>query len=106
MCPITNQVMCKPVIDRFGHIYEKVAIIRWLSSKNKSPMTGKEMADQTLVPVHSLKKFIASLKVDADKAEEYSGAGSSGSTRKAPVAALAEPPKAKKIKAMKPMRLS
>ena len=109
MCPITNQVMRKPVIDRFGHIYEKAAIIRWLSSKNKPPMTGKEMIDQTLVPVHCLKKFIASLKADANEAEEaedYSGAGPSGSKRKAPVAAPVAPPKAKKMKAMKPMRLS
>lgn len=103
-CPISHQVMRKPVIDRFGHIYEKAAIIRWLSSKNKSPMTGKEMLDQTLVPVHSLKKFIASLKMlKYDEAEETGGSGPSGAKRKAPVA---PPPKAKKMKAITPMRLA
>ena len=98
-CPITNEVMRKPVIDRFGHIYEKSAIIRWLSSKNKSPMTGKEMVDQTLIPVHSLKKFIASMKPE-NEAKDDSGAGSSGlKKRKAPATA---PPKAsKKMKAMR-----
>jgi hypothetical protein len=48
-------------------------------------MTGKEMVDQTLVPVHSLKKFIVSLKA-YDEAEEIGGAGPSGAKRKAPVA--------------------
>eukprot|EP00966_Prymnesium_polylepis_P284285 6567317-Prymnesium_polylepis.1 len=75
--PEDHAIMRKPVIDRFGHIYEKSAIIRWLSSKNKSPMTGKEMIDQTLVPVHSLKKFIALLKPE-NEAEDDVGAGPSG----------------------------
>ena len=101
-CPITNQVMRKPVIDRFGHIYEKSAIIRWLSSKNKSPMTNKEMFDQTLVPVHSLKKFIASLKSD-NEAEDDGAAGPSGLKRKLPTPAHAAPLKIeKKMKAARP----
>ena len=98
-CPITNEVMHKPVVDCFGHVYEKAAIIRWLSSKNKSPMTGKEMFDQTLVPVHSLKKFIASLKT-VDDAKDDSGAGSSGLKRKS--FAPAALPSKKKMKAMRP----
>ena len=53
-CPITNEVMRKPGMGRFGHIYEKETVVRWLSSKNMSPLTGKTLSDQTLVAVHSL----------------------------------------------------
>ena len=64
-CPITNEVMRKPVMDRFGHIYEKEAIVRWLSSKDTSPLTGKTLSDQTLVAVHSLKTFIDSMRPES-----------------------------------------
>jgi hypothetical protein len=55
-------------VDCFGHSYEKAAIVRWLSSNNKSPLTGKEMTDQTLRVNHSLKQFIdATIKKPAKK---------------------------------------
>ena len=42
--------MRKPVIDRFGHIYEKSAIIRWLSSKNKSLLVHQTHDSVRLIP--------------------------------------------------------
>lgn len=72
-CPITNEIMRKPVVTSDGHSYEKSAIIRWLLTKNKSPMTGKIMHDQTLVPNHNLKQFICTLKRDKKVGEPSSG---------------------------------
>ena len=48
MCPITNEIMQKPVVAADGFTYERSAIIRWLMTKNKSPLTGMPLLDQSL----------------------------------------------------------
>ena len=44
-CPITNQLMIHPVIDREGNSYEKSAIILHLQSSEKrvSPITNNRL---------------------------------------------------------------
>ena len=44
-CPITNQLMIHPVIDREGNSYEKSAIILHLQSSDKrvSPITNNRL---------------------------------------------------------------
>jgi hypothetical protein len=71
MCPITGDILRKPVVASDGHTYEKSAIYRWLSSKNKSPLTGNPMPDQVLRSNHNIKQIISALKED-DSASDTS----------------------------------
>ena len=57
-CPITLEVMVDPVIASDGHSYEREAIQRWFSTHRTSPLTGRIMPNQTLIPNHRLRTLI------------------------------------------------
>jgi len=54
ICPITQEVMKEPVIDREGNTYEKSAILEWLKSTNTSPITRNIISAFELVPNRAL----------------------------------------------------
>ena len=54
ICPITQDVMREPVIDREGNTYEKSAILQWLKSTNTSPVTRNVISALELVPNRAL----------------------------------------------------
>lgn len=58
MCPITNDVMRDPVIDSEGHTYERAAIVQWLQTNPRSPITRKPMTVQDLKPNRALAEAI------------------------------------------------
>lgn len=41
-----------------GHAYERRFITQWLRTKNTSPITNAELANQTLTPAHALRNAI------------------------------------------------
>lgn len=53
-CPITGQPMIEPVVAADGHTYERYAIVRWLQTSNRSPLTGGILAHAELVPNYLL----------------------------------------------------
>ena len=56
LCPITMALMREPVIASDGQLYERSAIEAWLKTHNTSPMTGAQMANNTLtscIPIRS-----------------------------------------------------
>ena len=57
-CPITQMVMKKPAMATDGHSYELKAMQKWLLKKQTSPVTGKPLANTTLVINQNLKKLI------------------------------------------------
>ena len=59
-CPISHEIMVNPVVAEDGHTYEREALVRWLSEKNISPMTGERMGARML-PNHAVKSMIANL---------------------------------------------
>ena len=59
-CPISHEIMVNPVVAEDGHTYEREALVRWLSEKNISPMTGERMGAR-MVPNHVVKSMIANL---------------------------------------------
>ena len=43
-CPITGDIMSEPMKDKYGHRYEKTAIISWLESHQSSPLTRQPLS--------------------------------------------------------------
>jgi hypothetical protein len=89
MCPITTDVMDRPVVAADGHSYEFAAITRWLLSHDTSPLTNLKLRTTTLVENITLRNAIeewrASQPMPIDptrlslaEPEELIGEGSSG----------------------------
>lgn len=66
ICPITQDIMDDPVIDKDGTSYEKSAIVDWIKSKNGiaySPMNGsRQIYENELIPNRGLKTQIEQFK--------------------------------------------
>ncbi len=54
ICPITQDIMKEPVIDREGNTYEKSAILEWLKTNNNSPITRNVISASELIPNRAL----------------------------------------------------
>eukprot|EP00525_Craspedostauros_australis_P005974 CAMPEP_0198109616 /NCGR_PEP_ID=MMETSP1442-20131203/1680_1 /TAXON_ID= /ORGANISM="Craspedostauros australis, Strain CCMP3328" /LENGTH=670 /DNA_ID=CAMNT_0043765359 /DNA_START=19 /DNA_END=2032 /DNA_ORIENTATION=- len=66
-CPITGEPMVEPVVAPDGHTYEEVAIRRWLTTSDKSPLTGSVLAHNNLVPNYGLISSVeSSIRQQAD----------------------------------------
>jgi len=57
-CPITDQLMVDPVIDRDGNSYERKAIEEWLGRCATSPITRNPLQISDLTPNRTLKSAI------------------------------------------------
>eukprot|EP00599_Poterioochromonas_sp_BG-1_P009343 CAMPEP_0173153116 /NCGR_PEP_ID=MMETSP1105-20130129/12655_1 /TAXON_ID=2985 /ORGANISM="Ochromonas sp., Strain BG-1" /LENGTH=701 /DNA_ID=CAMNT_0014068963 /DNA_START=83 /DNA_END=2188 /DNA_ORIENTATION=- len=65
-CPITHKVMIDPMICADGHTYERRAIEEWFrQGHDTSPLTNLPLPSLMLLPNHSLKNLITTLKVSA-----------------------------------------
>lgn len=73
-CPITHELIFDPVVADDGFVYERVAIEKWLSSNETSPMTAERILKK-LLPCAQFKniveKLVASNALDAEKAEMW-----------------------------------
>ena len=58
VCPITQQLMADPVIDRQGVSYERAAVEQWLQQHNTSPVTRAPLQQGDLVPNLALRNSI------------------------------------------------
>lgn len=58
ICPITNDIITDPVIDKHGHTFEKIALIEWLKTKTICPMNNQPINSDELVPNRALKEMI------------------------------------------------
>ena len=70
MCPITQKAMRCPVVAADGFTYERKAIVRWLLTKNKSPLSGKPMSDQSLRPNKNIKSLVDTFRLTKPEAEK------------------------------------
>lgn len=56
LCPITMSPMVTPVIDQFGHVYEKEALLHWLRDHDSSPLNrGRYSIPLCLIPADELR---------------------------------------------------
>jgi len=68
ICPITQQIMNKPVMAFDKKIYEKDAILNWLKTNQQSPITGEKIdsldedIELMFFPQTQLKERIASFR--------------------------------------------
>jgi U-box domain len=59
LCPITQEVMREPLFTRYGHTFERAALVTWLSNHdNTCPLTRKVLHPNDLVPHYQLKIHI------------------------------------------------
>eukprot|EP00038_Savillea_parva_P027084 m.57504 g.57504 ORF g.57504 m.57504 type:complete len:752 (-) comp7767_c1_seq1:69-2324(-) len=62
LCPITRELMTRPVFTSDGHTYERLAIIRWLQAHSTSPSTGEQLPDRDIRPNRLLRTQIAEFR--------------------------------------------
>jgi tetratricopeptide (TPR) repeat protein len=58
ICPITNDIMKEPVMDKHGHSFEKTAILQWLKTKSACPMNQQPITPDELAPNRALQDII------------------------------------------------
>jgi hypothetical protein len=55
ICPLTKELMTDPVVSRYGHSFERKAILEWLNEGNNyCPVTGNPLRPSCLVSNKSL----------------------------------------------------
>ena len=62
ICPITHDIMTDPYINKEGHSFEKVEILKWLEIKQTSPVTQNPLSPTDIFPNRSLKDAIEEFK--------------------------------------------
>lgn len=58
ICPITHDIMYEPVMDEFGHNYEKSDLEKWKQRNNSSPLNRNDYVTNELKPNKELEKQI------------------------------------------------
>jgi FtsZ-binding cell division protein ZapB len=58
-CPITLKIFKNPVISKSGNIYEKKAIIKWLTQNKTDPLSREPLTIEDLIPVLAIKNIIS-----------------------------------------------
>jgi len=56
-CSLTSKIFNEPVLASDNNVYEKQAILKWLSNEDTSPITG-DLMDETLVDDEDMKKNV------------------------------------------------
>jgi len=65
ICPITLQVMVRPVFSRSGVSFERSAILDWLGKgSNVCPLTRKPLKPSDLIPNHALEVKISAWRLE------------------------------------------
>jgi hypothetical protein len=57
-CPITNNLMEDPVMTKYGHTFEKSAIMEWLQNTPRCPLTNQALTPADIFPNRSLKALL------------------------------------------------
>lgn len=60
VCPITLEVMVKPLMSKYGHNFERESILEWIGSGNGTcPLTRQPLRLRDLLPNKALENEIA-----------------------------------------------
>jgi hypothetical protein len=55
ICPLTMEMMKEPLFSKYGHNFERSAILQWLAHENTCPITRQPLTPSMLIPDHSLR---------------------------------------------------
>ena len=62
ICPITMEIMIHPVMTRYGHCFDRLAILTWMCSSDDAqcecPLTRKPLQMSDIINNHSLRERI------------------------------------------------
>lgn len=58
MCPITMEIMTDPVMLTDGQVYERKAIVKWLETNSKSPLTNIPIQKDIVIPCFVLRNLM------------------------------------------------
>jgi len=61
-CPISQELIVEPVSSKYGHLYEKAEIERWVNKYKTCPMTNQPLELSDLYPQFAVKAAIAEYK--------------------------------------------
>eukprot|EP01114_Cavostelium_apophysatum_P023392 TRINITY_DN8796_c0_g1_i1.p1 TRINITY_DN8796_c0_g1~~TRINITY_DN8796_c0_g1_i1.p1 ORF type:complete len:292 (-),score=38.06 TRINITY_DN8796_c0_g1_i1:35-910(-) len=61
MCPITLELMTEPVVTKYGHSFERDAIIDWVTKHSTCPLTQLPLSVHEIFPCFGLKNIIVDL---------------------------------------------
>ncbi|GKZ00513.1 hypothetical protein MPSEU_001003700 [Mayamaea pseudoterrestris] len=65
VCPITNEIMQDPVLSKYGHSYERSAIVEWLAAhSNTCPLTRRTMHLSDLITHPTLRAAIRQWQIE------------------------------------------
>jgi U-box domain len=57
-CPITLELLKWPMISKYGHTFEKNAILAWLKKESTCPLSRQPLSTKCLRPNYSLRQEI------------------------------------------------
>lgn len=84
LCQLTRKPMSEPVKTIYGNVYDKAAILKWLSMQGKiCPLTGGPLSEVDLTPIEGL----------GDEIREWILKESSKPNEEVAAVATASPPK-------------
>jgi U-box domain len=63
ICPLTLELFHNPVVTRWGHSFERGALLRWLKHQEGCPLTRKPMSLRDIIANSALKERIEEWKV-------------------------------------------
>ena len=79
LCPLTLEIMETPVLTRWGHNFEKDALLRWLQNHGICPLTRNSMSISDIVVNRVLRDQIKAWKArNCLEETERAGAGLKG----------------------------
>lgn len=62
-CSLTQRLMVDPVMTKYGHSYERSALLKWMETRGSvCPVTGQALALSQIVSNNSLKRQIAAFE--------------------------------------------
>lgn len=78
ICPLTLEIIREPVLSKYGHTFEKSAIVEWLASEETCPLTRRPLNLRGIIVHHKLRQEIAdwrrennALVLTAEESEEF-----------------------------------
>lgn len=62
VCPLTLDVMQRPLYSKHGHSFERKAILEWLATEDTCPITRRPLSPSLLIPNNQLARQISNWK--------------------------------------------